>query len=52
MSEAAYKGHLISAIKLGGFITSQAKRILKLFEKSFGILTEEQAEAVYAKFSV
>ncbi len=52
MCDAAWKGHLICALKLSGYSTSQAKKVLRFLEQSLNVHTEEQAEAVYAKFSV
>ena len=49
MSEAAWKGHIINALRMAGYSSAHIKKILKNLEKSLKALPEAQAEDLFAK---
>ena len=51
MSDSAWKGHIINALRMAGFSTNHIRKVLKNLEKSLKALPEAQAEDLYAKTS-
>jgi len=49
MSDSAWKGHVINALRIAGYSSEHIKKIMKNLEKSLEVLPEAQAEDLYAK---
>lgn len=49
MSDSAWKGHVINALRMAGYSSVHIKKIMKNLEKSLEVLPEEQAEDLFSK---
>ena len=49
MSDATWKGHVINALRMSGYSADMIRKVIKNLDKSLVALSDEEAEALFAK---